>query len=150
MERKVVVTNLEQKESNLEKDQTEKEETPTTESILEPKEVDQNSEIESITSDALVVDNKGVSSEEISEPIIDEDLNSDGQEATTQVYEINEEILPTSKDDVDNKDGLNAPEFYSRIYLLLLLLFPSSSLCFPVNYTHYSSKLFLAAPFLDF
>ena len=115
MERKVVVTNLEQKESNLEKDQTEKEETPTTESILEPKEVDQNSEIESITSDALVVDNKGVSSEEISEPIIDEDLNSDGQEATTQVYEINEEILPSSKDDVGNKDGLNAPEFYSRI-----------------------------------
>ena len=48
MERKVVVTNLEQKESNLEKDQTEKEETPTTESILEPKEVDQNSEIESL------------------------------------------------------------------------------------------------------
>ena len=132
MERKVVVTNLEQKESNLEKDQTEKEETPTTESILEPKEVDQNSEIESITSDALVVDNKGVSSEEILEPIIDEDLNSDGKEATTQVYEINEEILPSSKDDVDlktstqshfilekddvdNKDGLNAPEFYSRI-----------------------------------
>lgn len=132
MERKVVVTNLEQKESNLEKNETEQEETSTTESIQEPKQADLNSEIVSSNIEAVVVDHEDSFSDKTSEAITNEGQDSNIKDEIQEAVDPNEEIIPSSEDSVDRIisneritveegvdsegiDEVNALEFYSRI-----------------------------------
>ncbi len=130
MERKVVVTNLEQEESNLKKDQNEEETVPTAESSQESNVVEEVVAKEATENTAEEVESQ--STEETTEPPAIENESSDTteeQEVVTdtakdhaeaetlgKVAEEVEQEVPTNEEDSSNGDEeLTAEDFYSKI-----------------------------------
>ncbi|MGB0348177.1 MAG: hypothetical protein ACPGGA_11870, partial [Balneolaceae bacterium] len=126
MERKVVVTNLEQEESNLKKDQNEEEITPSTESSQETETVEEPVAEHNEASENAIEEVEDQLTEEATEAVIENIetveavLEKEPEEETQEKVEsedaeiVDEVESATSEEDTGEKE-INPVEFYSKI-----------------------------------
>lgn len=126
MERKVVVTNLEQEESNLKKDQNEEEITPSTESSQETETVEEPVAEHNEASENVIEEVEVQLTEEATEAVIENIetveavLEKEPEEETQEKVEsedaeIVDEVESATSEEDSGEEEINPVEFYSKI-----------------------------------
>lgn len=126
MERKVVVTNLEQEESNLKKDQNEEEITPSTESSQETETVEEPVAEHNEASENAIEEVEDQLTEEATEAVIENIetveavLEKEPEEETQEKVEsedaeIVDEVESATSEEDSGEEEINPVEFYSKI-----------------------------------